>query len=265
MLAAQVGLHDELQATVDAWPDELYRGDEWNDHYHSPQAIVFGLATPAAVQDAFKRLGLRFSADWHVSGWLAHTELDGFELAADRLARQGNKDDAEAAMRIFIRVQDPAVAPTMLELTRTSRAPAMARDWLSEHAPEAVVGLARTLAVRARPEVVEFLRARKRAGDDLTQALPHLEDVAANKLRELVIDHEDASGTVLAREALPPELLGRPGGAAQEAPRLRGRGRAASDPRRRRGPPRPTTPSPASCTRARSSSPTRPSRRCWRR
>ena len=30
--------------------------------------------------------------------------------------------------------------------------------------------------------------------------------MAANKLRELVIDHEDASGTVLAREALPPEL-----------------------------------------------------------
>ena len=132
-------------------------------------------------------------------------------------------------MRIFVRVHDPAVAPTMLELTRTSRAPAMARDWLSEHAPEAVVGLARTLAVRARPEVVEFLRARKRAGDDLTQALPHLDDVAASKLRELVIDHEDASGTRARARSAPAGASGRPGGAAEEAARLRGRGRAAAD------------------------------------
>ena len=202
----QLGLHDELQATVDAWPDELYRGNDWNDHYHAPQAIVFGLGSPQAVESAFKRLGLGFSSDWHVAGWLAHTELDHLEYAGDRIGRLTNKDEAEAAMRVFTRVHDPAVAPVMLDLTRGSRAPAMARDWMTEHPLETAVGLARTLAVRARPEVVEFLRTRKRAGDDLTAALPHLDEASAARLTDLVIAHEDPAGNTLAREELPPAL-----------------------------------------------------------
>ena len=112
-------------------------------------------------------------------------------------------------MRVLARVHDPAAAPAMLKVMRGSRAPAIAREWLAEHQPEAVVGLARALEGRSRPEFVEYLRARKRAGDDFTQALGHLSDGAAARLRELVLDHTERASRELTPDEVPAQLRAR--------------------------------------------------------
>ena len=210
LLAAQVGMHAELQALLDGWPDDAISGEEWIDHSARPQAIAFGLGSADAVREAFERLRLRIARGWHVAGWLAHTETSGLAFAADRIAAVTNRDDAEDAVLVLARVHDPAAAPAMLDLMRNSRAAALAREWLSDHPLEAAVGLARALEGRARPETVDYLRARKRAGDDLAAALPHLSEGAAARLRELVLDHTERATRELSRDEVPAELLAAP-------------------------------------------------------
>ncbi|MDA0173309.1 DUF4132 domain-containing protein, partial [Solirubrobacter taibaiensis] len=194
VLAAQAGLHDVVEDIIARNLREFGR----------TVAVLYGLPTPAAVEEA---LGRELHEDWQLTGWLAHTETSRLDVVAHMITSQTNKDEAEHLLRVFARsIHDPAAAPVMLELTRTSRAPAIARDWLTEHPLEATVGLARTLPGRARPETVEYLRTRKRVGDDVALALPHLDDASAARLRELVIDHEDEAGQELTRDQLPEEL-----------------------------------------------------------
>ena len=208
-LAAQVGLHEPLQTLVDSWPDDAYRGEDWADHHHRPQAVVFGLGSREAVREAFERIDLRFSSAWHVAAWLAHTETGGLDLAADRIARITNRPDAEAALRVLARVHDASATRAMLDLVHDSRAPAVAREWLADHRLEASIGAARMLAGpagRARDRALEYLRARRRAGDDVGTALAHLEPSPSERLRELVLEREEPAGRELAEEELPAAL-----------------------------------------------------------
>jgi predicted DNA-binding WGR domain protein len=208
-LAAQLGLHDELQHVVDSMPDRAYRPADFADYYHRVQAIAFGLGSPAAVHAAFERLGLVFRSSWHVAGWLACTELTGLDLAADRIASITNRDEAAAMLRTLANVHDAAAAPVMLDLMRSSKAPGVARQWLADHPLEAQLGAARALGTGDRSRsaaALDFLRTRKRAGDDVTLALPHLDAAEQQRLRELVLDHADEAGTELARTELPADL-----------------------------------------------------------
>ena len=119
----------------------------------------------------------------------------------------------------------------MLDLMRNSRAAAPAREWLSDHPLEAAVGLARALEGRSRPETVDYLRARKRPGDALAAALPHLSEGAAARLRELVLDHTERATRELSRDEVPAELLAAP---SKKLPSLaRSRRAAAGDHRGR--------------------------------
>ncbi|HEY5453238.1 MAG TPA: WGR domain-containing protein, partial [Polyangia bacterium] len=47
LVAAALGMSDELRALVEGWADDRYRKEEWNDHYHQPQMLIFGLDDPA--------------------------------------------------------------------------------------------------------------------------------------------------------------------------------------------------------------------------
>lgn len=208
LLAAQLGLHDEVRAEVDSWPDDRYRGGDWWDHYHQPQALVFGLGSPGEVVDALTRLALPFRYDWHVAAFLAHTGTAELPFAAARVAQVGSKDDAAALLDVLARVHDVGAVAPMLELLRTSRAPATARAWLAAHPLEALVGAARLLSRsgRARDQALDLLRARKRTGADVGAALPFLDAADAARLSELVLEHDDGAGRDVGPEELAPEL-----------------------------------------------------------
>lgn len=214
-LAAQLGLHDELERVAASWADDAYGGEEWQDHCHQPAAVVFGLGSPGAVREAFERLGLRFSASWHVAAWLAHTETHALDFAADRIARMTNRRQAGAALSVLARVHGEAAVRPMLDLVRVSRAPDVARQWLSDHSLDALVGSARMLSGssgKSRDQALELLRARRRAGDDLDAALAHLDAPQAARLQELVLAHEDRAGRQLEPSELPPCLVATLGG-----------------------------------------------------
>src|SRR5262249_27355004 len=48
-LAAAAGLHRELLALVRSWPDDAYGHYDWDDYYHVPQLVVFGLGSAELV------------------------------------------------------------------------------------------------------------------------------------------------------------------------------------------------------------------------
>src|SRR4029079_1967529 len=72
-VAAQLGMHDELRAVVESWPDDRYAKLRSSD-YAGPQMVIFGLGDPALVEKHMRRLRLRLKDPRQVTGWLAHTE-----------------------------------------------------------------------------------------------------------------------------------------------------------------------------------------------
>jgi hypothetical protein len=208
LLAAQLGLHEEIRAEVASWPDDLYRGDLQGEAEIQPQAVLFGLGSPQEVVDAFTRLGLPFWYEWHVAAFLAHTGATELPFVVSRTAHLDRSDGAEAVLGVLARVHDVEAVAPMLDLLRTSRAPAMATAWLAAHPSEVLVGAARLLARagQVRDQALDLLRARRRAGADVAAALPFLDAADAVRLTELVLEHDDGAGRELAADELPPDL-----------------------------------------------------------
>ncbi len=70
-LAALSGLYPEVQALVESWPDDLYGRQYWDDHYHMPQQMVFGLGDAHLVDRHMRRLKLRCATvTISAHGWL---------------------------------------------------------------------------------------------------------------------------------------------------------------------------------------------------
>ena len=209
VLAAQVGLHDELQATVDAWPDELVPRRRVARPLPLPAGDRLRARHPgggAGRVQAARGCGSRRTGTSR--GGSRTPSSTGSSWPPIRLARQGNKDDAEAAMRDASSAsttrrwrRDDARAHPHLARSRdgprlAQRARAGGASWGSPARwPSAP---ARRSSSSCGPASAPATTSRRRSRTSTKSA--------ANKLRELVIDHEDASGTVLAREALPPEL-----------------------------------------------------------
>ena len=141
-VAAILGMHEELRKVVDSWPDDAYSAaDEWADHYHRPQQVIFGLGSSELVIRHMKRLKLRLRNSGHIRAWLAHTEFEELDYVADSICQEGNKDDAAKLMTTFCAVKSPKMAGPMLRCSLESKAPAKALAWLNENVEFAIIGL----------------------------------------------------------------------------------------------------------------------------
>ncbi len=191
-LAALCGMHDEVLAVVESWPDDFYQGQEWQDVYHMPQQMIFGLGTPQRVDRHVRRLRLRFRSPEHIRAWLAHTEFSGLDYVRDAIQAQTNKDEARKLLESFCLVQAPEAAPYMLELKASSKAPTLARQWLDENPGNAIAGLIPVAVGRGKlaDAALDSLREAKQAGhaDFIQEQLQQAAPEAVAKVRHEVLE-----------------------------------------------------------------------------
>ncbi len=211
-LAAFVG-HPRILHVVSAWDDHVYRGERIDDFYHQPQWMVFGLPSAEQVNYHMRRLQLKLRAPEHVRGWLATTQFAGLDYAAEAIAQETSKDRAaELAETWAAAVQAPEAAEPMLRLVLDSKAPGVARAWLSQHVGCGIAGLIATAAARGKlaEAAVEYLREQNRRGfaEIIAQQLELLPAEAADKVRRAVLEHHETVFEPL-EEASTPDWLSR--------------------------------------------------------
>ncbi len=149
ILAAMLGLHDELLAVVESWADDRYNATSW-DHtaYHVPQVIVFGLGSAALVDKHVRRMKLALNKPQYMRAWLAHTEYAGLDYAAKIVVETKNKELAAKLAEVVAKVHAPDNAGPMLEIATRSKAPAIGVRWFEENVEHAVAGLVDVAAGR---------------------------------------------------------------------------------------------------------------------
>ncbi len=208
-LAAALGLHDEILELVISWEDARYR-DEWHDHYHRPQDLVFGLGSAELVLEQWRRLRLPMRSAEHVRGFVACTRARGLDVVADALLLEANKDVCEELVGALALVNAPEAALPMLRLKLEAKAPAGARAWLDEHVGNAISGLVESATQRGKvgDALIEQLRSFKRQGylESLEQAVKSSTSEGAARVRAEVIDHEEKVYLPHDEQSLPPDL-----------------------------------------------------------
>ncbi len=192
---AYLGCHEAIRAVVESLRDDFYTGEDWSDHYHRPQEILFGLGDPQLVQAEMHRLKLRIVQENHIRGWLAHTEYSALDHVRRSLQTIGNKDEAAAAVQLFAMVRAPELAPEMVELMLHSKAPKVAKEWLEANPGFVIPGLMPLAAGRGRAAeaALEHLRSLRRRGQEaaLVAALEPQTPEVADRIRTLVIDYRE--------------------------------------------------------------------------
>ncbi len=201
-VAGAVGLAEELRAVVEALPDDAFNAvEEYLDYYLHPQQVVLGLGSRELVEHHFRRLKLKILDPVVIRAWLAHTGHEALDLVKESLITVTNKEDAEQLLTALSAVAAPEAAPVMLELMLGSKAPKLARKWLDDHPNHTVTGLIPVAAGRGKlaDAAVEYLRSLKRKGGQelIAAALDRAPSEAAERVRSLVLEHEDAGGEPL--------------------------------------------------------------------
>jgi predicted DNA-binding WGR domain protein len=195
LIAAALGMHDELRGVVDSWPEDRYSKEDWSDHYHQPQMVIFGLGDPALVEKQMRRMQLHLKTPRHVAGWLAHTEWRALDLVADSIVANKNKDESEKLVAALQVVRAPEAAGPMLRLSLQSKAPKAARAWLETNVGHAVAGLAAVAAGRGAlaDAAIEQLRAFKGKGhgEAIAAAVKALPADQQGRVRAEVLERQE--------------------------------------------------------------------------
>jgi hypothetical protein len=196
-LAALCGLHAEVLSVVTSWPDDRYGRQHWDDYYHMPQQMVFGLGDAQLVDQQMRRLKLRLHKPTHIRAWLAHTELDRLDYVRDCIQKETNKLDARTLLGTFTLVKAPEAAEHMLDLKLTSKAPMVARAWLDENVGNAIAGLIPVAAGRGRlaDAALDYLRKAHSEGHAsfIEEQLAASPPEAARRVRQEVLENAAAA------------------------------------------------------------------------
>jgi hypothetical protein len=199
--AAGLGLHAEMEELLGGWTDGRPDAPDL-------PCLVFGLDGPGKVRRELRRLGGLLTTPEHVRGWLAHTELADLEMVQDSILSCTAKAEARALLEVLYRVQAPEVAPLMLHLKRSSKAPELADRWLREQPASAALGLVPLASGcgKLAEAALGYLRDSKQAGygavveDRLRQA-----GAVAPRVRRAVL--EEVPGPEVFTEETSPEWL----------------------------------------------------------
>ena len=207
-LAAALGMHKQTYELTSSWSDDRYSGQDWSDHYHRPQDIVFGLGTADLVAAEWRRLKLRMRSPEHVRAFLACTEYEALDCVRDSILAETNKEKCEKLVEACTRVSAPEAAGPMLECKLSCKTPSKAREWLETHVGHAVAGLVEVAGGRGRlaDAAIDYLRSAKRQGhgEVISAALKQVKnpDFAAKVERE-VIDHQEKTYEALTEQTTP--------------------------------------------------------------
>jgi len=207
-LAAVLGMHEEVYAVTSTWPDDRYTKEDWADHYHRPQDVVFGLGSPDLVASEWRRMKLRMRTPEHVRAFLACTEYDALDCIRDSIIGETNKEKCQELVEAFTRVSAPEAAAPMLECKLSCKTPSAAREWLDTHVGHAVAGLIEAAGGRGKlaEAAIDYLRGVKRLGhaEAIAAALQKVKNAElAGKVQRDVLDHEEKSFEPLADKTTP--------------------------------------------------------------
>jgi hypothetical protein len=167
LVGALLGLHEPLEAVLDAIPPERFAGKTWShDSYQVPQILAFGLGSAERVAHHVGRLRLVLRHPTYVRAWLAHTEASALDDVASAVVAEKNKNVAATLAEVLALVAAPEAVLPMLRVLSGSKAPQVAVAWLEAHAALAAPRLAELaggrggLAEAARERLVILRRAR---------------------------------------------------------------------------------------------------------
>ncbi len=204
IVAGAVGMGKELLPIIESWNDKKYTGDEWTDHYHAPQRIIFGLGTAELVSLQMRRLKLRLRYPDYIKGWIAHTGVNELDHIVWSISGENNKNTAEWLLSTFAETVHPAVAEPMIELSTGCKAGKAAKTWLQENLVFAVEGLGAALT-ESNPPAVEWLRIQKRLGHEqiLRDYVKGAPKEAARRIQEQVLDYADPAENPFSEKTTP--------------------------------------------------------------
>jgi Domain of unknown function (DUF4132) len=210
LLAALLGMEEELLAITSQLPDNFYQIGDYSDHYHLTQWLVLGFSSPAKVQAEMLRLNLYLNKPEYIRGWLAHTEYAGLERIKQSIAVATDKTIAAELLEVFALVKASEAASHMLELLTTSKAPQVARQWLTDYPEHAIAGLIPLVTGRGKltDAAIDYLRSQKRKGyaDYIQACLVDQEDPVRDRVNELILNHSEKSYTPFTESNLPKNL-----------------------------------------------------------
>jgi len=195
-LASALGMHQQVYDVTSSWADDRYGKQDWDDHYHRPQDMVFGLGSSELVESEWRRLKLRMRTPEHVRAFLACTEYAALDCIRDSILAESNKEKCEELVQAFTRVRAPEAAAPMLECKLSAKTPAPARQWLETNVGHAIHGLVATAGSRGKlaEAAIEYLRGVKRQGHGelIAAALKGLNSAdAVARVQRDVVDYEE--------------------------------------------------------------------------
>jgi Domain of unknown function (DUF4132) len=210
LLAALLGMEKELVEITSQLPDNFYQPGDYSDHYHLTQWLVLGFSSPAKVQSEMLRLNLYLNKPEFIRGWLAHTEYAGLERIKQSIAVATDKTIAAELLEAFVLVKAPEAAPHMLELLTTSKAPQVARQWLTDYPEHAIAGLIPLVTGRGKltDAAIDYLRTQKRKGyaDYIQACLVDQEAPVGDRVNELILNYSEKIYTPFTDSNLPKNL-----------------------------------------------------------
>lgn len=205
---AMLGLHEEVRALVEQWPDDLYVNATWDHtHYHRPQEVVYGAGSAEQVAYHFRRLKLPTKSPADILTFLAVTGVSAIDVVASTIARSGKKEEADELFQAFAKIHAPEAAPHALDLALNSKAPKAAREWLENNLDEAIIGLVPVAAGTGKlaQAATEFLNGLKRRGhaERIAAHLATLDPDLGACVRASVLDVIEEQLPELPRDATP--------------------------------------------------------------
>ena len=206
-LAALCGMHSEMEAIIEAQPDESTQHPHHNNKF---LPMIFGLGSREAVIHHTKRLGQWLTNSGEVRAWLAHTGWEQLDLAMHTINFLTSKSEVEPLLITIAIVDVPELAPFILEQWQDGKAPAIAGDWLRDHPGNAIAGVLPLAhgSSKLANAAVEFLREMKRKGhaDFIAEQLADVDDAVKKHVQEQVLDHEEKEYPMLADADMPKDL-----------------------------------------------------------
>ena len=122
LLAAQLGLHDQVQHTLQTHPT-IYKTV-------AAQILAYGAGDRSAVMTAHRQLANRFYSGWNSTAWIAVADRDGLPDLLDWI--RPDLGDFERRLEPLLRLSWPELEPHMRALLDTEARP-HARRWLKRH------------------------------------------------------------------------------------------------------------------------------------
>lgn len=149
-MCAALGMEEVVAPIIRRWPDGIFSSNMDVAFLLGSLSMLWGLRADAVIEH-FNRLKLMLLTRDDMLAWIAHTEDTAPIPLKKCVAISRGKAEAEEKLAAVTAIKTAAVAPHIVELFFTSRAPAAARGWMDTF-PEYALTAAREIA-RTKPDL----------------------------------------------------------------------------------------------------------------